>query len=97
DILAKIKAAIAKDKRMPVALSGLGGIGKTQLMLQYCYMHRRDYQYMFWLEAESRTTIVNSYRKLAENLGLDTAALKAESGEKIVKRVHNWLEQRSGW
>src|SRR4051812_13873654 len=48
DILARMEAEIVKDRSSNrLALSGLGGMGKTQLMLQYCYLHRKAYQFVF--------------------------------------------------
>jgi len=30
-----------------IALYGLGGVGKTQIVLEYTYRHRSDYAYIF--------------------------------------------------
>ena len=35
------------------ALYGLGGIGKTQLALEYAYRYALDYSAVFWIEAET--------------------------------------------
>src|SRR5437762_14313456 len=34
-----------------VALYGLGGVGKTQVALEYVYRHKRDYKLIVWIEA----------------------------------------------
>jgi NB-ARC domain len=100
DILARMEEVITKCKSSkwcrPLALSGIGGMGKTQLMLQYCHIHKADYQFTFWLEAESRTTLLGSFRELARNLSLDNR-LEKDSEEKIAAWVCNWLEHRTGW
>src|SRR5262249_10926486 len=67
-------------------------MGKTQLMLRYCYLHRADYNYVFWLEADSKTTALGSFRKLAVNLGIDS-----EKDETAVVLARDWLQQRTGW
>ncbi len=35
------------------SISGLGGIGKTQLAIEYAYRHHAAYQYVLWARAES--------------------------------------------
>src|SRR5216684_8971207 len=35
------------------ALRGLGGIGKTQIALEYAYRHALEYSAIFWIEAET--------------------------------------------
>ena len=36
-----------------VALTGLGGIGKTEVAARYVNLHRKDYDNGFWLQADS--------------------------------------------
>src|SRR5262249_43222745 len=40
------------------ALSGLGGIGKTQVALEYAYRHAQDYAAIFWLLAETEESLL---------------------------------------
>src|SRR4051794_36846677 len=35
------------------AIAGLGGIGKTQTAVEYCYRHRDDYRAVLWARADS--------------------------------------------
>src|SRR5579872_6579436 len=39
------------------AMSGLGGIGKTQIAVQYAYEHCDEYQAVLWAHAESHEAI----------------------------------------
>src|SRR5262249_35767680 len=81
-----------------VALTGLGGMGKTQLLLRYCYLYQGEYKYVFWLDIDGRTTAVDSFRKLAINLGVDEKSMKQLDKEgKIIQWVCSWLEKRTGW
>ena len=34
------------------ALSGLGGLGKTQTVVEYAYRHRDNYEVVFWAVAD---------------------------------------------
>ncbi len=52
------------------ALSGLGGIGKTQTALEYAYRHRQDYKVVLWANANSRETLVTDFATMARLLDL---------------------------
>jgi hypothetical protein len=41
------------DRRVLI-LGGMGGIGKTQLTINYAKQHRDSYSSIFWLNATSR-------------------------------------------
>ena len=55
------------------AITGLGGIGKTQTARAYCYRHLADYRLVWWLRAETPATLAADYATLAAPLGLDPA------------------------
>ena len=41
-------------------ISGSGGIGKTQIVLEYTFRNSVKYDYIFWINAESETTLNSS-------------------------------------
>ena len=51
-------------------LSGLGGIGKTQLAVEYAYRHQQDYQVVLWAHAETTEALTRSYTEIAKLLQL---------------------------
>ncbi|MCP4360981.1 MAG: tetratricopeptide repeat protein [Chloroflexi bacterium] len=53
------------------AISGLGGIGKTQVALAYAHTHRDQYDIIWQLQADSSVALNNSLRLLGETLELD--------------------------
>jgi transcriptional regulator with XRE-family HTH domain len=73
----------------PQAISGLGGIGKTQLALAYAYRYRAHYHNIFWALAESRETLAASYLTFAEHLRLELRA--AQEPQHMAEAVRRWL------
>jgi hypothetical protein len=52
------------------ALFGLGGVGKTQIALEYAYRHLQDYTAIFWINAETSLKLAESFSAQAIALGL---------------------------
>ena len=75
------------------ALYGLGGVGKTQLAIEYAYRFAADYQLVLWINAEQPILIGAQLAALADHLGLPTERLVSET----VGRVLGELRVRSDW
>ena len=59
---------------LPEALHGMGGIGKTQAVVEYLYRHASEYDLVWWIPAEHPAQITASLVELAEKLGIPEAA-----------------------
>ncbi|MET9385899.1 FxSxx-COOH system tetratricopeptide repeat protein [Streptomyces sp. NPDC002928] len=55
---------------LPHALHGLGGVGKSQLVLEYIYTHQHDYKVVCWIPAERESLILAALATLAAQLGV---------------------------
>ncbi|GGX15091.1 cytochrome c [Streptomyces malachitofuscus] len=55
---------------LPHALHGLGGVGKSQLALEYIYTHQHDYKVICWIPAERESLILAALAQLAAQLGV---------------------------
>src|SRR5579871_2380450 len=76
---------------------GLGGVGKTQLAIEYSYQHRKDFDIIYWLRADNYETLLRSYSQLYEDSSFRSLTglnLGDENNlEKISARVILWFER----
>ncbi|KAF8459221.1 hypothetical protein BDZ91DRAFT_852054 [Kalaharituber pfeilii] len=63
----KIKGA-ATGNAIQVVLYGMGGVGKTQLALEYAYRHHGDYSAVFWVNAASEQTTKLGFTYIMQQL-----------------------------
>jgi hypothetical protein len=52
------------------ALCGLGGMGKTQIALEYAFSRKSSFDAIFWVQADERTSISQSFGTIATSLGI---------------------------
>jgi tetratricopeptide (TPR) repeat protein len=75
------------------ALHGLGGVGKTQLALEYAYAHAADYDLIWWITAEQPAAIPGQLVALARRLAIPEAIDQAET----IAVLYDELRGRDRW
>ena len=73
------------------SIVGLGGVGKTQLALAYCYTHLDAYDLIYWLSADSEPSLGESMMALAHRLKL--IAPNVADQKAAVQALLHWLSQ----
>lgn len=77
------------------AISGLGGLGKSQVAIEFAYRYRDDYNAVFWVRSDSQLALSSGFGEIARLLNLPEK--DAQNPEDIVRAVNRWLENNPGW
>ncbi|KAF2972232.1 hypothetical protein GQX73_g1280 [Xylaria multiplex] len=67
-ILRPRNGAPGKSGQTSCVIHGIGGVGKTQVALEYTYRHREDYSYIFWVRAESSVELSTSFASFRRSI-----------------------------
>lgn len=74
DILSRLHSTLMKDRSAIItqaqAISGLGGVGKTQIATEYAYQYGHEYQSVLWVRAESQEMLASDFAAIAVLLRL---------------------------
>ena len=89
ELLAQIHTHFASQQAL--ALCGLGGIGKTQIALQYAHQYQQEYQAVLWTVASTSAALFSGYVAIADELNLQPKLTKT------VKAVKQWLATHTKW
>ena len=93
DVLDRLHSALVATGK--AALSGLGGVGKTQTAAEYAHRHRGGYGAVLWARAETEDALKADFAAIAAGLGLPE---KDEADrDRVVAAVWRRLEAQTGW
>jgi len=73
-------------------ITGLGGQGKTGLVVEYAHLYAAAYDLVWWIRAEDPATLRGDYVELAAELGLP-----AEKDDQAIAALRRELRRRRDW
>ncbi|MDX8031682.1 FxSxx-COOH system tetratricopeptide repeat protein [Lentzea sp. BCCO 10_0856] len=82
---------------LPTALHGMGGVGKSQTVVEYIYQHASEYDIVWWISAEHPAQITSSLVELAKKMGLPTAATADTAIPAVLNALRRGEEPHSRW
>lgn len=65
----------SSDCRRSCTIHGIGGMGKTETVLEYTYRYASCYSHLFWLHCESNARITQSFMTVLRQLNIYDEAL----------------------
>jgi tetratricopeptide (TPR) repeat protein len=68
-------------------LFGLGGVGKSQVALEYSYRFMADYDLIWWMDAEQPDQIAVSLSELARRLGLPVGESVSDAADSAMNAL----------
>jgi NB-ARC domain len=100
--LATLREKLCEEKALQynhrVALFGLGGVGKTQLAVQYVYKHSNQYNAVFWVSAADESTLLAGFQEIANLLtGCSPNSQSDVQMVEIARSVLCWFQEHTNW
>ncbi|PMD21094.1 TPR-like protein [Hyaloscypha hepaticicola] len=86
------------ERQKICVIHGVGGIGKTQLAIEYARLHKARYTSFFWLDGKTEESLIRSLLLIASRLpkgqvpGVDNQEIKGlEESRKRAQEVLQWF------
>jgi hypothetical protein len=94
--LAEVRRRFTAGKHSCFALKGMAGAGKTQLALEYAHRYRRDYDYIFWVDASSAELLARDFDRLGDGMPTVGHKLRKDPAARR-EEILQWMCQHTGW
>jgi tetratricopeptide (TPR) repeat protein len=81
----------------PIGIQGLGGIGKTRLVVEYAWRHLEDHSHVLFVRADSDSSLRANLARLTHHDLLNIAQAEEQGEEERCQAVIHWLKSNAGW
>jgi tetratricopeptide (TPR) repeat protein len=88
-----LAANVTPGRVQACAVHGLGGVGKTQLAVEYAHRYASEYEVTWWVRAANRARTVDDLRDLARHIGVPDTKIQDE----LLVDLWNQLRTKGRW
>jgi len=76
------------------SVSGLGGVGKTSIAIEYAYRHSHEYETIWWINAENTQSTFLSLKDFLLKKGIISEKVKEKD---ILESMKYWFNNNKNW
>jgi tetratricopeptide (TPR) repeat protein len=87
DLRSRLVGESAATAVLQHALRGLGGVGKTQLAMEYAYLYQGEYELVWWISADQEPLVRSALAALAPRLDLPTTGSAEDSVARVLEAL----------
>ena len=89
----KLVEGFARGERIQI-LTGTGGMGKTQIALNYAYQNASVYDFVWWIDGDGGQSIASSYAQILRSLGI---IVDTQDDFSIVMKFKEYFNNHKNW
>jgi hypothetical protein len=97
DDLAGLTALLSIESPSPVVIVGMGGVGKSQLAVEYAHLRRHEHRLTWMVNADSIASLAEQYARLADPPVLGLAETEEPALTAKIDAVTSTLSSNGGW
>src|SRR5579859_578179 len=91
----QINSRRASQHHGRVAIFGLGGIGKTQIALEFVYRFQTSYRRIYWISAATQESLLDGYEKIGKRANVPI--VPDSKPVAVAEQVLLWLRKTPNW
>jgi len=101
DLLSQLREELQETKPKKynhrVAIYGMGGVGKTQIAIEYVYRHENDYGDIYWVNASDEAAFLSGFQGIGSKTGCLSIGTDDSQPREMARNVLGWLRQQENW